>query len=81
VIVLLPCVEAQGLPLHPCCGKIVGSTSNPTQRLEGCLNLGYDHVMYKGQVNDIYRGKHEGLEGVATPPRPRGLHPTVAHRK
>jgi hypothetical protein len=36
-IILSPCAEAQGLPLHPCCGRIVGSTNNPTKRLEGYL--------------------------------------------
>jgi hypothetical protein len=36
-IVLSPYVEAQGLPLHPCYDIIIGNSSNPTQRLGGCL--------------------------------------------
>jgi hypothetical protein len=29
--------KGSGLPLHPCCGRIVGNSSDPMQRLEGFL--------------------------------------------
>jgi hypothetical protein len=37
LIALSPYVEARGLPLHQCCGKIVGSTNKINTEARGCL--------------------------------------------
>jgi hypothetical protein len=34
--------------------------------------------LYKQQVDKVHRGEPKDLEGVTSPPRPRGLHPMGA---
>jgi hypothetical protein len=42
------------------------------------LHLGYGQVTCNGLINEIHGGKYKDLEGVTTPLRTRGLHPTGA---
>jgi hypothetical protein len=83
-VILSPCVEARGLPLNQCCGKIVDSINKQTQGHGGCLctqataelrAIDRSTKSAKGNIKT-----YKDLEGVTTPLRPRGLHPTECAR-
>jgi hypothetical protein len=84
LIVLLPCEEARGLPLHPCRDRIVGNSSNPTQRLRGCLCtqawLGDEQrtsQRYLRRENKDLRGVNHSFEALgATPDGCARVHPS-----